>query len=202
MFKRTLTILILTILLVTAPLTAFSYKHLESVPLANGVFLVSTPELKDSPFNQTVILIISYGADGAVGLVINKPTNFSVRKVLPEIRINRKGISSLYMGGPVEWDNLYMLFTPETPPEGAQHVVGNIFFTSRKDVITNLLQNRNTKNNVRIYSGYAGWAPGQLEHEVNRGAWITVKADTKKVFSDNPLSIWPFYFSGPEELLI
>ena len=202
MLKRTLTILILTILLVTAPLTAFSYKHLESVPIANGVFLVSTPELKDSPFNQTVILIISYGADGAVGLVINKPTNFSVRKVLPEIRINRKGISSMYMGGPVDWDNIYMLLTSETLPYGTQHVIENIYFTFRKDIITSLLEEKDTKNKVRVYSGYTGWAPGQLEQEINRGAWITVKADTKKVFSNNPLSIWPFYFSGPEELLI
>ncbi|MBI5192815.1 MAG: YqgE/AlgH family protein [Nitrospirae bacterium] len=202
MMKRTLTIFILTILLAVIPLTAFSYKQRESVPLAKGVFLVSTPKLKDPHFYQTVILIVSYGPEGAFGIVINKPTDINVRKVLPDIRINRKGILSLYMGGPVEQNNIYLLFTSDTPRDGAQPVIENIHFTFRKDIVTNLLQDKDLKNKVRIYSGYTGWAPGQLEHEINHGAWITVKGDIKKVFSDNPLSIWPSYFSGSEELLI
>lgn len=189
-------------LLVVSPLSAVAYDNKMAVPLRPGIFLVATPALEDSNFIHTVILLISYGKDGTVGLVINRPAGLSLQQVLPDLKGIEKRSLPLYLGGPVSRNSLYVLFTSDHPPPGAQKVFDRIYFSDRKDVITPLLQEQDLSNKVRVYAGLAGWFHGQLEQEVRRGAWVTMEADQKMVFTDNPLSIWPSIFKIREDLLV
>ena len=189
-------------LLVVSPLSAVAYDNKMAVPLRPGVFLVATPALEDSNFIHTVILLVSYGKDGTVGLVINRPSGISLQRVLPDLKGIEKRSLPLYLGGPVSRNSLYVLFTSDHPPPGAQKVFDRIYFADRKDVITPLLQEQDLSNKVRVYAGLAGWFHGQLEQEVRRGAWVTMEADPKMVFTDNPLSVWPSIFKIREDLLV
>ena len=200
--KYLMMIFITVYCLTTFPLSASSYEHRFSAPLEKGVLLVAAPELRDPHFYQTVILIITYGQDGAIGLVINKPTDINMRKALPDITITKKGLPPLYIGGPVDRSKLFILFTSGTPVSGGQNITDSIYFSYDKETAKKLLEDSNSTNKVRAYAGYAGWEPGQLESEIRRGAWITVKADINKVFSDSPLSLWPSLFRSPGDLLI
>jgi len=186
------------------PATSFtkSFNLKKDVPLQQGVFLVAAPELTDPDFVHTVILLVAYGEEGALGLIINRPSGIPLRQVLPDIKENDKVSPTLYSGGPVSRNNLFALFTSDKPLEGAVNALGNIYFSGNRDVIIPLFQNGDQKNKIRIYAGYAGWAPGQLEHEIMRGAWITVKASPEMIFSDDPHGIWPSMFKQPEEIII
>lgn len=189
-------------LLVVSPLSAGAYDNKMAVPLRPGIFLVATPALEDPNFIHTVILVVSYGKDGTVGLVINRPSGLSLQRVLPDLKGIEKRPLPLYLGGPVSRNSLYVLFTSDHPPPGAQKVFDRIYFSNRKDVLTPLLQEQDLSNKVRVYAGLAGWFHGQLEQEVRRGAWVTMEADPKMVFTDNPLSIWPSIFKIREDLLV
>ena len=194
-------VLMITVV-VLSPITAGAYDDTMAVPLRPGIFLVATPVLEDSNFIHTVILLVSYGKDGTVGLVINRPSGVSLQQVLPDLKGIEKRSLPLYLGGPVSQNSLYALFTSDHPPQGAQKVFDRIYFADRKDVITPLLQKQDLGDKVRVYAGLAGWFHGQLEQEMRRGAWVTMEADPKMVFTDNPLSIWPSIFKIREDLLV
>ena len=187
---------------VLCPMTSGAYDDKMSVPLRPGIFLVATPLLEDSNFIHTVILLVSYGKDGTVGLVINRPSGLSLQQALPDLKGIEKKSLPLYLGGPVTPDSLYVLFTSDRLLQGAKKVFDRIYFADRKDVITPLLQDQESNDKVRVYAGLAGWFHGQLEQEMKRGAWVTMEADPKMVFTDNPLSIWPSIFKIREDLLV
>lgn len=192
----------LILFVINSPLSAGPGEVRRPVPLRQGVFLVARPELMDPNFVHAVILLVSYGKDGALGLVINRPAGINLEKALPDME-DIKGISiPLYIGGPVDRNNLCALFTSGESLSETLKVFDNIYFTCRKDVIIPLLKKPERDNKVRIYAGFAGWAPGQLESEIDRRVWITVEADPESVFSDEPLSIWPSIFRIREEILI
>lgn len=187
---------------VLTPLAVRAYDDKMAVPLRPGIFLVATPLLEDSNFIHTVILLVSYGKDGTVGLVINRPSGVPLQQVLPDLKGIEKRSLPLYLGGPVTPDSLYILFTSDHPARGAKKVFDRIYFADQKEVIIPLLQDQESKNKVRIYAGLAGWFHGQLEQEMKRGAWVTMEAAPKMIFTDNPLSIWPSIFNIREDLLV
>ena len=171
------------------------------VPLKKGVFLVATPNLMDPNFIHSVVLLIDYGTKGAVGLIINKPAFLLLEEVLPEE--DMKGVSlPLYIGGPVNKNTLFLLFTSRKPVEGAHKVLDNIYFSARKDLIFHTIRKKEKTMDLKVFAGYAGWAPGQLEMEIRRGAWITMEADRKTIFSKDPSEIWPSIFEVPSNIMI
>ena len=200
--KHTIIFFITALYLIAYPADTISFDKRPTVPLKQGVFLVATPHLTDPNFLHTVVLIVSYGKEGALGLIINRPAYIRLRQLLPDIEGIEKITTPLYIGGPVGRDNINILFTSDKPLDGAQIVFGNLYVTGRKDVIIPVLQNHEPDSKVRAYAGFAGWAPGQLEHEISRGSWITIEADLKTIFTDDPFRIWPSIFTIPEEIMI
>jgi len=184
------------------PMAAGIRERARSVPLKEGVFLVAVPRLMDPNFIHTVVLLISYGEGGASGLIINRPLSIHLGQVFPDIEWIKKTELPLYSGGPVNRDNLFILFASPDPPPGARRISGDLYFSERKDVILPVLEKGDPAQRIRVYSGYAGWAPGQLDREMTRGTWITVEADPEMIFTDNPYRVWPEIFSLPEELLV
>lgn len=200
--RNGLCLFVVVLFFVAAPAETISSDNPETVPLQQGVFLVAKPHLNDPNFIQSVILLVSYGKEGAMGLVINKPAYIQLRHLVPELKGMKGAAIPIYKGGPVSINDIYILFTSDTPKEGALQVFDNVNYTGRKEIILSLLQDKPMNTKVMIYAGHAGWAPGQLEHEIRRGDWITVKADVNKVFAEEPARIWPSIFKIREDMMI
>jgi putative transcriptional regulator len=159
--------------------------------LAKGKFLVASKQLRDPQFFETVVLLIEYDSQGAMGLVINRPTTVKLSKVLPEIEGLQKRSDTIYLGGPVAKNQLMLLIRTNSPPEGSRLVFKDIYISSSQTIIEKMIDNPDTPERFRVYAGYAGWAPGQLDREVSRGGWHILRADEESVFDKTPSEIWP-----------
>lgn len=192
--KNSITILLTALYILTNTLVAGSAEQRKAVSLKQGVLLIATPKLEDPNFIHTVILVVSYGREGAFGLIINRPSGIDLKKIFPYLDGVADGAYPVYLGGPVEQDNMSILFTTDTPPKGARKVSGNLYFAYDKNILVPELQHRNPNNKMRVYAGSAGWAHGQLEYEIMRGAWLTIEANQDIIFTENPFKVWPSIF--------
>ena len=161
------------------------------IELAKGRFLVASRELLDSNFSKTVVLLLQYGRQGAMGLVINQPTEVKLSTLLPEIEGLQQRSDTIYHGGPVAQGQLMLLIRTASPPEGSHHVFKDIYISSSQKVIKKMIEDPTSKERFRVYAGYAGWAPGQLDMEVSRGGWHILRADPETVFDKSSPEIWP-----------
>jgi putative transcriptional regulator len=159
--------------------------------LAQGKFLVADRRLLDPNFRETVVLLIRYGPDGTMGLVINRPTQVKLAKVFPDVKELDQSKEALYLGGPVEPGAILLLVRSGQPPEGALPVFGDVYLSSSQAVLQRLIKKPEKNDRFRIYAGYAGWAPKQLELECERGDWHVLEADVETLFDRKPSEIWP-----------
>ena len=158
--------------------------------LATGRFLVASRKLGDPNFHKTVILILRYGQDGAAGLVINRPLKVKLSNVMPEIEELAQRKENLFLGGPVEPGKVLILLKSAAKPEDSIPVFGDVYASSSRKELKRLIKSTNKSEKFRIYAGYAGWAPGQLESECSRGDWHVLKADAETVFEKKSSEIW------------
>jgi len=160
--------------------------------LAKGKFLVASRHLQDPNFSQTVVLLLDYGMDGAMGLVINRPSNVKLATVFPDIKELKQRKDTLYIGGPVEVNKMLLLVRSSKMPEGATAVTPGVYISSSWKVLEGLMKKKATQEeHFRLFAGYAGWAPSQLDFERTRGDWYVLKADAETVFAEDPAEIWP-----------
>jgi putative transcriptional regulator len=158
--------------------------------LAAGRFLIATRQVEGLVFGEAVVLLLDHGEGGALGLVVNRRTNVRLAELLPEIADLREKDQSAYLGGPVEIDTLRVLLRADEPPEGALRVVADVFTTASEEALRRAVARRDAARRVRAYLGYAGWAAGQLEAEVERGDWYVAAADPEAIFSESPEQVW------------
>jgi putative transcriptional regulator len=159
--------------------------------LAQGRFLVADRRLMDPNFRETVVLLIRYGPEGTVGLVINRPLQIKLSVVFPDVKGLDESKETLYLGGPVEPDGMLLLVRSATPPEDSMPVFGDVYLSSSQKVLQRLIKTPDPGDRFRIYAGYAGWAPKQLEYECDRKDWHVLEADAETLFDRNPSEIWP-----------
>ena len=162
----------------------------EQVRLARGVFLIAKKSMPDPNFAGTVLLITEYGESGTVGLVLNRPLDKPAHEILPELKELDPGSSTLFLGGPVRLNSLRVLVQTETDLGEYHSVVGNVFQITDLEGVRSLLDRELGQFRIRLYAGYAGWYPGQLEREMLRGDWLLSRADTSLIFTDDPASLW------------
>jgi putative transcriptional regulator len=158
--------------------------------LTRGTFLVAGRNLNDPNFYRTVVLLIRYGRDGASGLVINRPLNLKLSSVLPDFKELKGSKETLYLGGPVEQNKIMLLVRSATPPPDSVPVFDDVYISSSRKELQRLIKGIDKDEQFRIYAGYAGWAPGQLESECSRGDWYVIKADTGTLFDQKHSEIW------------
>ena len=158
--------------------------------LAQGIFLVADPELKDPNFFKTVVLLIRYDQDGAAGLVINRPLNVKLSEVLPDLKELEHSRETLYLGGPVEINKMLLLVKSAKPPQESGQVFGDVYISSSREELQRLIKSSDKNEKYRIYAGYAGWASGQLEFERDRDDWHVVPADAVTLFAKKSPEIW------------
>lgn len=152
-----------------------------------GQLLVASPSLGDPNFARTVIAIANHDDDGALGIVLNRPSDTEVVEAVPELEGVVDGEDVVYVGGPVQPASIVVLAEFEDPQEAAYLVVGAVGLVSDR---TGLERLDEATARRRIYAGYAGWGPGQIEAEVEREDWIVVPALPEDVFVDEPLDLW------------
>lgn len=164
----------------------------QSEDLGVGKILVASRDLGDPNFAKTVILLVRYDEDkGGVGLVINKRTDVPISKVFEDLKEARGRNDPVYVGGPVELNTVMALLKTASKPEGATRVFGDVYLISDKDLLTHTLASSAEAAVFHTYVGYAGWGAGQLEHEVDLGAWHIMPGDSATVFHADPDSVWP-----------
>ena len=174
---------------ILAALAAFlstAAAHADDRPAA-GRLLVATDEVGGEIFARTVILLLHYDESGAVGLVVNRPTDVAPEEVMDDPEIEDGYDGTLFWGGPVEMGGLRVLVRSEAPPGGATTIVEQVHLVPFDEAVALLPADAAT---VRLYIGYAGWAPGQLDGELDTGSWDVQDATEATVFSDEPRGLW------------
>lgn len=154
---------------------------------AKGKFLVATDLVRGPVFQESVILLLNYDSTGAVGLIVNQPTEAAPEKALPDFEGLDGYDGKLYYGGPVDVFTLRALMRSDEPPENAIPIVDDVHIVPLAE---SLLDNAPDPSALRFFVGYAGWSPGQLDGELARGSWHIVQATEELVFTDEPEEIW------------
>ncbi len=173
------------------PLTTRTAASPRPLPkLEKGKLLVASRDLRDPNFSETVILLIAYGPGGAMGVIVNRPSETKLSSVLPSIKELRRRRETLYLGGPVAGDHVLLLVRAAKEPEDAVPVFGDVYASSSVTVLRQQAERKPAQEHLHAYAGHAGWAPGQLEAEVGRGDWYIVAADVATVFNSHPKDIW------------
>ena len=159
--------------------------------LAKGRFLVASRKLRDPNFAESVVLLVSYGPGGAMGVVINRPTEVTLASALPRVEELRGRKDPLYAGGPVGTHRLVLLVRSAAKLDDSSLVFGNVYVTGSLAALREVIRDTSPKTEFHAYAGSAGWAPGQLDAEVARGDWHITAADAGTVFDKPAPDIWP-----------
>ncbi len=158
--------------------------------LGKGMFLIASQSLKDPNFSQTVVLLLDYNASGAMGLVINRPSDVSLAEALPEVEALRGRDEKVYVGGPVGRNQIFLLVKSASPPGDAEPIVDGVFASNSLQTLREIIRAGPEQAAFHAYAGYAGWGPGQLDSEMLRGDWLVAPADAGTVFDTPHDAIW------------
>ena len=149
-----------------------------------GIFLVARRDLPDPNFHRTVVLIVQHDERGTLGLIINRRTRFQLHDALPDLPGAEAAGHRLFFGGPVGKTLLAMLMRNEKPGNTIDRITDEVSFSADRDVLERFVSSKKPSADLRLYLGHAGWAAGQLSHELARGDWHLAKADSNLIFGD------------------
>lgn len=150
-----------------------------------GHFLVASRHLRDPNFARSVVLMIRHDAEGAVGVVINRPADKTVREVWDAIGYDPCDRDDrIYIGGPVPGP---LVAVHLLEPYSEREVLPGVHVSMHRDAIDLIVRKKDLP--LRLYSGHAGWGGGQLESELEAGGWLTTEATRDEVFADYD-TIW------------
>ena len=158
--------------------------------LAEGKLLIADKRLRDPNFAQTVVLIVTTDEDGTVGLVINREGDVPVSRLLRGVKDSSNLKDVAFEGGPVEPKSVLTLLRSTTPQPRAQHISGDVYAVLEKPLLEEILSNGAGRDQLRFYLGFANWGPGQLETELELGAWRVLPGTANAVFDPDPDSLW------------
>jgi putative transcriptional regulator len=155
-----------------------------------GQLLVATPNLRDPNFERSVVLVLGHESSGALGVVLNRATGTAVREVLPGWETLAPEPAVLFEGGPVQPDSAICVARARSGVAGFlgfSRVVGQI---GTVDLSRDPAGMRERLETVRVFAGYAGWQPGQLEGEIASGSWHVCQSLPSDAFSGRPEDLW------------
>ena len=156
-----------------------------------AILLVARGELRDPNFANSVVLVMNNLGPAPIGLVVNRPTEISVARLFPDLKKLAALHDKVYFGGPVDLESVWFLFRAAKAPEHAIQAFAGIYLSSSRDLLGQLLGREKPMDGLRIFIGHSGWAPGQLEAEIARGAWTLERAEPDSVFKGRPEHPWP-----------
>jgi putative transcriptional regulator len=150
-----------------------------------GHLLVAAPSLVDPHFVRAVVLIAEHTDEGAMGVVLNRPTEASVDDVVPDLRPLVDGEEPVFAGGPVQPDGVMVLAEFDDPEDAAFPIDGDLGFVAVEAETEEISAAR-----ARAFAGHAGWGPGQLDAEIEEEAWFVAPFDREDAFADDPDELW------------
>lgn len=156
-----------------------------------GRLLVAAPTLKDPNFDRTVVLLVAHEPGGALGVVLNRATEIPVADVLGDWGELAPHPAVIFEGGPVQPDSAICLARMRHPlrrMKSFQQISGAI---GTLDLSVDPAQLRDSISGIRVFAGYSGWEPGQLEQEIEGGSWFVLDALPGDAFVDRPDDLWP-----------
>src|SRR6267142_761097 len=153
-----------------------------------GQLLLDSGQLQGSFFQRTVVLICQHDAEGAFGLVLNRSSGSQVGEmIVADLPDQLKG-SPLYLGGPVQPSALSFLLTDAFIADA--NVMPNLTLGHTLDALMDIGESFSPTRKIKMFVGYAGWSPGQLEEEMKRNAWLAHPASLELVFETAPELLW------------
>lgn len=159
--------------------------------LARGMFLIASRGLTDPNFSESVVLLLEYDDQGALGLIVNRPTKVHLTKLLPDVDELKERSDIVYVGGPVSKNRIVLLMRSDQHPREAGRVFADTYVSSSMETLKHAVALSREGGTFHAYLGYAGWGPGQLDNEVARGDWHISPADESIVFDRASEEIWP-----------
>ena len=178
-------------------------KKRNNLPLGKGVFLVAEPHMEGPYFANSVVLLLGYDETGAFGVIVNRPTNIPLAQIVPDIKGVEKLKGNMFLGGPVSRNTPLMLLRTDNKPDKLDtSVMKGVYYVTQHKYMVTVIEEMKPEDMVRVYAGYAGWHPGQLEAEVERGGWVVLQADPYTIFDKDPATIWDDLISGKSGLSV
>jgi putative transcriptional regulator len=163
--------------------------HREVSDSARGRLLVATPTLYDPNFVRSVVLVLEHGEDGALGVILNRPSETAVGETLPDWNRLASDPGVVFVGGPVSPDAAIGVARAATSDqtEGWAPLFGSL---GTIDLGRDPVELPVEVQNLRVFAGYAGWTEGQLDGELDAGGWFVVDAAPDDVFTAEPARLW------------
>jgi putative transcriptional regulator len=159
-----------------------------------GRLLIAAPGILEDPnFRRTVVLLLEHGEQGALGVVLNRPSDTPVLDPFPGWDDVATAPSVLFVGGPVSQQMIIALAKPHpgAEPDGWHQVLpGDLGRLGTVDLSQGPLELATALDQLRVFAGYAGWSGGQLEGEIAAGAWFVVDAEPWDAFTVDPVRLW------------
>jgi putative transcriptional regulator len=156
--------------------------------LAAGKLLVAARNLPDPNFTDTVVLLVQYSDEGAAGLVINRPSGVPLSRALPGVTAVSGAGATTFIGGPVSQQAVLAL--SRTACTTCPLVGRDVYLVNTADALKQRLATGADERHLRVYLGYAGWGPGQLQKETRQGGWHVLDAEARVVFDPDPETLW------------
>ena len=154
---------------------------------ARGHLLIAGPALLDPNFWRTIVLVVEHSEEGALGLVLNRPSETTVGEAVPALEELVEPTEDLFIGGPVQPSSVIVLAQFEDPGDAALLAFDDVGVlgtgTARGEPVAGV-------RNARAFVGHAGWGPGQLDGELERGDWILEPAKLRDAFTADPRGLW------------
>src|SRR3990172_8824549 len=150
-------------------------------------FLVAKPGLPDPNFRESVVLVTQNEKGETAGVIINRPTNRSLASILPGERFKRF-TEPVFFGGPVMSQGLFAVYRAEKRAGDSLAMLPGVYLSLQPSTLEELIQK--PPRSIRFYAGLSGWAPGQLQAEIERGDWFVLNADADTVFASDTTGLW------------
>jgi putative transcriptional regulator len=155
---------------------------------AKGKILIAEPFLQGPYFGRSLVFLTEHGDDGAVGFVLNKPSELYIDEIIDDL-YSFKG--ELFIGGPVQSDTLHFIHTLGDIIPGSVKVTDTVYWGGDFNVVKKLINaNKITSRSIKFFVGYSGWSPGQLENEIAEKSWIISTIPDETIMSYKIDNIW------------
>lgn len=156
-----------------------------AMPSLRGHFLIAMPHLRDPNFGGTVTFLCEHSAEGAMGLIVNRPAEVRLSEVLEQLDLPGGGVDQpVYAGGPLQTERGFVLHGPSRAWQSSMPVGEGLWVTTSRDVLQAIAEGQGPARWL-VALGYAGWGSGQLEQEMASNYWLTCAADADILF-DTP----------------
>jgi len=163
----------------------------DSAKPVTTILIVARADLPDSNFKDAVVLVMNNLAPAPAGLIVNRPTRIPVSQLFPDVKGLAQLDDKVYFGGPVQVETVSFLFRADAPREDAIPVLDGVYLSMDGELLRRLLGREKPMEGLRIFIGYAGWGPGQLQGEIARGDWKLAPAGTDAIFGRKSEHPWP-----------